>query len=67
MMYRFQSLLSSARCGTTSRAFNVFTMATKGYNYMRALIFGQAQYIGTERGYVLQNASMVRRCSTPTE
>ena len=42
-----------------SWAFNVFTMVTKGYNYMRALIFGQAQYIGTERGYVLQNASMV--------
>jgi hypothetical protein len=42
-----------------SWAFNVFAMATKGYNYMRALIFGQAQYIGTERGYVLQNASMV--------
>ena len=42
-----------------SWAFNVFTMGTKGYNYMRALIFGQAQYIGTERGYVLQNASMV--------
>ncbi len=42
-----------------SWAFNVFTMATKGYNYMRALLFGQAQYIGTERGYVLQNASMV--------
>jgi hypothetical protein len=42
-----------------SWAFNVFTMATKGYNYARALIFGQAQYIGTERGYVLQNASMV--------
>lgn len=42
-----------------SWAFNIFTMATKGYNYMRALIFGQAQYIATERGYVLQNASMV--------
>ena len=42
-----------------SWAFNVFTMATKGYNYARALIFGQAHYIGTERGYVLQNASMV--------
>jgi hypothetical protein len=26
---------------------------------MRALIFGQAQYIATERGYVLANASMV--------
>ena len=42
-----------------SWAFNVFTMATKGYNYMRSLIFGQAMYIGTERGYVLSNASMV--------
>ena len=26
---------------------------------MRSLIFGQAMYIGTERGYVLSNASMV--------
>ena len=26
---------------------------------MRALLFGQAQYIATERGYVLMNASMV--------
>ena len=42
-----------------SWAFNIFAMGTKGYNYMRALIFGQAQYIATERGYVLQNASMV--------
>jgi len=42
-----------------SWAFNIFTMTTKGYNYMRALLFGQAQYIATERGYVLANASMV--------
>ena len=42
-----------------SWAFNVFTMTTKGYNYMRSLVFGQAMYIATERGYVLQNASMV--------
>ena len=42
-----------------SWAFNIFTMTTKGYNYMRALLFGQAQYIATERGYVLMNASMV--------
>ena len=34
-------------------------MTTKGYNYMRSLVFGQAMYIATERGYVLQNASMV--------
>ena len=43
-----------------SWAFNVFSMATKGYNYMRALIFGQAQYIGTDDGYAgSSNASMV--------
>ena len=53
----FEYTISSLIQG--SWAFNVFTMATKGYNYARALIFGQAQYIGTERGYVLQNASMV--------
>jgi len=42
-----------------SWAFNIFAMTTKGYNYMVGLIFGKAQYIATERGYVLQNANMV--------
>jgi len=42
-----------------SAAFNVFSMTTKGYNYMVGLLFGQAQYIATERGYVTQNANMV--------
>ena len=42
-----------------SWAFNIFAMTTKGYNYMVGLLFGQAQYIATERGYVLQNANMV--------
>ena len=42
-----------------SWAFNIFAMTTKGYNYMIGLIFGKAQYIATERGFVLQNANMV--------
>ena len=42
-----------------SWAFNIFAMTTKGYNYMVGLLFGKAQYIATERGFVLQNANMV--------
>ena len=42
-----------------SWAFNIFAMTTKGYNYMIGLLFGKAQYIATERGFVLNNANMV--------
>jgi len=53
----FEYTISSLLRGSAS--FNVFSMTTKGYNYMVGLLFGQAQYIATERGYVTQNANMV--------